>query len=278
MQKELIDGHTSFTLPMAIAKMMENEGVSDTYKLVTKYYSVRHPQRSGTKYIYLAYDSESMVAFNYGATELEYFDRVWRPDLIVVFGEASKVYYENHGFKCHLLNLGYDDLNYKFYKPKKRKYDVTFVGTIDPVRWSDFYHRTFIGRSLAQTPGLNGFFTNDIKYKNIGKIYEESLVGYNDVIRLSPNMRMFEIPSHGAFMLVNELIREFIEKYNYPLKEGKHYAVFETFPELVGHLKYAMKNREETMARGEKARQLIFSRPLSAEVKKMVKEHKLCED
>lgn len=275
MQKEMIDGCTSFTLPTSIAKMMENEGVTNEWKVVTKYYSVRNPMNEGTKYIYIAYDSESMMAFNRGHIEMEHFESVWKPDLIVVFGHTSRDYYRKLGYKTHLLNLGYDDLNYKEVNYKKRKWDISFVGTMDHVRWSDFYLRTFIGKSLDKMDICKGIFTNDVKYEDLGEVYANSVLSMNDVIRLSPNMRMFEIPSYGSFMLINNTIREFINKYKYPLKEGAHYGVFNDFHELCEHIKLLNEHKEQTIEQGLKAKELILKQPLSGEVSAMCRKFNL---
>ena len=268
MQKELIDGNTSFELPQAIAKMMDNEKVSDKYRLVTKYYSVRPDTGPYKKMIYLAYDSESTVAFHYGHTEIEYFERVWQPELIIVFGKQAQAYYKRHGYDTYLLNLGYDDMNHKEL-PHTNEFDLGFVGTIDKIRWSDFYVRHLVLQTLGNL-NLFKITCGSEFYNKIPEVYSNCLVGYNDVLRLSPNMRFFEIPENGAYMLINDTVRDFIKKYKYPLKENKHYTVFNNIADMAEKLKWMIDNKDEVNARAQEAKQLILKQPLSAEVRKMV--------
>jgi spore maturation protein CgeB len=273
MQKELIDGSTSFELPKVIAQMMDNEKVSDEYRLVTKYYSVRPDMGPRKKVIYLAYDSESTVALHYGHVELEHFERVWPPDLIVVFGTEAENYYKKHGYNTYRLEFGYDDLNYKSL-PHTNTHDVGFIGTIDKVRWSDYYMRHFVIESLKKLDSFN-IVCGSKGYDKLGKIYANSLIGYNDVLRLSPNMRFFEIPSNGAFMVVNDTVRVFINDYKYPLKEGKHYQVFEDLIDLANKIMYAKENKDEINAKAQEAKELILRQPLSTEVRAMVDKYGL---
>lgn len=281
MQKELINGGTSFKLVRVIAKMLENEKVSDDWLLVSKYYSVR-PKRG--KIIYLAYDSESVVAEEKGPQEIDHFEKVWNPDIIIVFGEMSYQWYKKMGYETYLMGLGYDDLNYKRHESERKK-DLGFVGSIDRIRWSNFYHRNFIASSLLKTRfkdnnAINMKITNKVDYKDINRFFSECLIGLNDLIYPSPNMRCYEIPSNGAFMLTNDLIRAKVniqrpKKLNikpipYPLTEGKHYMIYEDFIDLLKKIEFLMENRDKTIKQGEKARKIIMKYPLSKSVRRFV--------
>ena len=284
---DLINGTTSFTIVKSIAALMGQAGVSNDYRLVSKHYSVMGILKAGLgkiksynpkdrmKNIYLAYDSESFIAQNWGHVEIEHFDRVLEPDIIVVFGKNSQKYYKRHGYKTYLLPLGYDDYVHKVPPQKKRVYDISFCGTADKVRHSLFYPR-FQACSVMANIGLEGkmpnvHFTNLIDYKDVPSFFSDTHIGFNDLVFPSPNMNCFEIPLGGTFMLVNDLIKEF----PYPLKENRHYMVYKDYADLLIKTNLLLKEKDDLVKRGLAAQKEILKYPLSKCVFKMVDDLKL---
>lgn len=274
MQKNLINGGTSFELVRIISKLMEREGVSDDYTLVSKYYSVLKPTQ---KYIYLAYDSEGVILGDRGTVELEHFDRVADPELVVVFGEMSKIWYEKHGYNTYLMPLGYDDINHKEHNIQ-RDIDIGFVGSLDSVRWSVYHQRLLLAKTIA------GFwkkscFMNNVAYDDINEFFSRCVIGFNDLIYPSPNMRLYEIPSNGAFMLINDMACTNVKSgppknlnisLKYPLRAGRDYWIYEDVKDLIKKIGTLLSNKEQTLRRAESAKKKILKYPISKEVTKMV--------
>jgi spore maturation protein CgeB len=288
MMMDLINGTTSFEIVKSIAYLMRDEGVSDDWRVVSKYYSMwnllkpgiekdkSYDKKDRVKNIYIAYDAESFVAQNWGHVEIEYFERNMPPDLVIVFGKNSEKYYKKHGYETYLLPLGYDDYVHKSFPPPIEKtMDIVFCGTADKIRHSAFYPRlqacSLLANLRLDNRVLNTYFTNMIKYKDVPQFFSTSYMAFNDMVFPSPNMSCFEIPMGGTFMLVNNMIKEF----PYPLKENKHYVIYKDYADLVIKANRLMDHKECLIRNGLDAQKTIRKFPLSASVRKMVDDLKL---
>lgn len=252
-------------LSKLILDLMSKE-ISDEYYVFTNYLNVLHDtaaKKNGMKSIYLAHDSESKVFDNRGWLEAEHLTKV-KPHLIISVSKIAHEFYEGFGLNSYYMPMGYDDENYKDYKIEKNM-DVGFAGTIDLDRTSIFFPRYLYGSEItAKFP--NSYFSNHIIYKDLCKLYSHAVIGWNDVARWT-NQRCYEIPSGGAFMLVNETIRD----TDFPLKEGKHYMVYNGVKDVLKKIEYLLDDREGTIKMGQASKKEILKHPQSRYVKEMIK-------
>lgn len=264
MKKIMFTGHTSFTIAKQTSEILDNEKISDDYLFVTNYNFVPYTKKDvGDKIIYMAYDSETKVTDGTIWEEIRYLDK-HTPHLILTVDKTSYKAYKRVGFKTHYIPMGYDDLNWKEVE-LKRDIPASFVGSIDDKRNSIFYLRYLFYKRYS-----NMFFSNRVKTpKKLNEIYSRSVIGLNDII-LGINQRCFEIPINGACMAVNEQVREEINK-DYPLKEGKHYVVWENIQDLDIIVKATKDKRDEAIAMGQKAKEVVLKYPYSKNVKEMIK-------
>jgi len=265
----LKNGFTSINLARVIAQCMLNEKVSDDYFLVTKHFLVENAtvaERSKTKYIYLAYDAESIVGEYRGWDELKFLDSN-RPELIITVSPNAYDFYKKQGFNTYYCKIGYDDLNHK--EVKDKDLSVMAAWSMDNVRHSTFYYRYVLAKDISgfleSIKVKNYNISNGMAYTTMLRDYGRSLIGLNDVIR-GVNERCFQIPVNGAVMLVNEQIRE----TDYPLKEGTHYLVYKSVVHLINQVDSLLKDREKTLKMGERAKAQALKHPQSMYVRKMV--------
>lgn len=258
----------------SILEQMSKLGVGDEYIAVTKAEMVPHyrsARNHNKKIIYFAYDSESKVFDQRGWLEMKHLTET-KPELIVVVSKVAYDFYNKFGLNVHYLPMGYDAQT----KPlKNKKIDISFVGTIDDWRSSIFYYRHMLGKILfraVKQEKYTFFFGNKVAYNKVPSMYSNSIVGINDVAR-GMNMRCWEIPVNGAFMLVNPTIRN----SDYPLKEGKHYMVYDDPIDLVVKVKYLLDDREKTIEMGLKAREEALKYPIKKNIVDMIKKWKLGE-
>lgn len=269
MKKMMFNGTKSFTIAKLTADILDKEGISDDVFFLTKYYLVPNVHKDNPFFIYMAYDSETKVKEGTIWDEIRHL-YVNRPDLILTVDKTSYKVYKQVGFNVHYIPLGYDDLNFKEYN-LQRLAPAAFIGSLDKERNSVFYLRYLLFKRYN-----NIFFSNKVmKVSDLNKIYNQSVIGINDII-LGINQRCFEIPINGACMVVNEEIRSKLNK-DYPLKEGKHYYVWESISDLDKILLglKEKKNLEESLEMGKKAKEVIKKYPYSRGVKEMIEKWNL---
>jgi len=270
MQYILENGYTSINLAKVITQCMINEKVPKEYVLVTKYWLVKHPvvaKNLKTKYIYLAYDAESIVASGRGWEEARILSSN-TPELIITVSRGAYDFYKKLGFNTYYCPIGYDDINHKEMNTK-RDYGLVCAWTRDEERESMFYHRYILANDVAyfMTNNLKKkiFVANNIPFNELNKLYSRGVLGLNDVVR-QPNERCFEIPVNGGVMLINEEIRN----TDYQLKENRHYYVYESTFHLVALIKKLLSDVDKTTKVGERAKKEALKYPQSMYVKKMV--------
>lgn len=268
MREIIFPSHTSFTIVQQTIDILKKEGITDNYIFVSEYQFVPYVgKKSEDKFIYMAYDSETKITDKTIWDEMKHLDN-HTPHLILTVDKTSYKFYKRMGFNTHYIPMGYDDLSWKKTNTK-RDIPVSFIGSIDNDRNSIFYLRYLFYKRYSNT-----FFSNRVKKpEHINEIYSRSLIGLNDII-LGINQRCYEIPINGACMVVNEQIRDKINK-DYPLKEGEHYIVWESIQDLDMILTEVKKKKDEVMAMGQKAREVIRKYPYSKNVKEMIKKCKL---
>ena len=268
----MMNGFKSFGIAMLTAEIMEKEGISNDYYLVTKYFNALHKHKDHPKVIYMAYDSETKVSDGNIWDEIKYLD-THPPHLILTVDKTSYKAYKRAGFNTHYIPIGYDDIHWED-KTYKRYVPASFIGTIDKERNSIFYLRYLLYKRYD-----NMIFSNQIKKpEELNKIYSKSVLGINDII-LGINQRCFEIPINGACMVVNEEIRTKLNK-DFPLKEDKHYLVWDSIQKLDKFLldMNNKENREDMIAMGQAAKEVIKKYPYSENVKEMIRKCKLKDD
>jgi len=264
-------GHTSYNLVRTVANCLVEEKIPHNYYMVTNPEMIKNAlvaKQLNRKYIYFAYDSEGLIAEGHGYNEARILDSK-TPETIIVVSRIAYKFYKRMGFNTYLLRLGYDDYVYKKYDIE-RKRELGFIGTMDIVRDSVFYHRYVMCKDINSfmkqyIEGSDFLLTNNVPYLQLNKFYSGTILGLNDVIR-DLNMRCFEIPSNGAFMLVNEQILE----CDYPLKPNTHYMVYSTTNHLMSIIKEILEDRDKVIGMGEKAQKVIMKYPISKNIKKMI--------
>jgi len=266
-------GETSYNIVKIMIDIMNREKVSDKWVLFTYYNTI--PPKSTTKKIntiYMAYDSETKTTDKTIWDELAYFSSN-EPDLIICVDKTSYNFYKKHKLPTEYIPMGYDDINYKEVNTE-RKHGVGFFGTIDKERNSIFherylYYKDMINMSNIYFPNIN----NVIPYNKINEEYSKCIIGFNDII-LGINQRCFEIPIAGTCMLVNDTIRKPINN-DYPLKENKHYKVYESFSDFLLKAKDMLDDKEETLKMGERAKKEALKHPFSKGVIKVIDKWKM---
>ncbi len=132
--------------------------------------------------------------------------------------------------------LGSDLQHKKHDLPKK--YDIGFVG-----RSANKFDR---GRHL---PLLKEKYPNShigqANFEDISKVYSASKIGFNSSIQNDINMRMFEIPASGCFLLTNRIDNGGLYEI---FEEGKHFVTYTNDNDLVEKIEYYLKNDDEREA------------------------------
>jgi len=266
-------GNTSYNLAKNIMDVMHKEKVSNQWMLFTFHSNVPHKlSTDGTKTIYLAYDSETKVTDKTIWDEIAHFDSN-EPDLILCVDRTSYNFYKKYGLPAEYIPMGYDDLNYKEANVE-RKHGIGFIGSIDEQRNSIFHERyLMVSDLMRQSKIYHPTVGNQINYNKINEEYSKCVVGLNDII-LGINQRCFEIPVAGAAMLVNSQIRDSINK-EYPLKENKHYIVYDLFSDMMINAKAMIENGEATLKMGERAKKVALRYPFSKGVIKVIDKWKM---
>ena len=267
----LFNGYTSYTIVPTVVQAMINEGVKSKYLMTTRTQYIKDggaAKREGQRFIYFAYDSESVISRGDGWLEAKDLSNN-EPWLIISLSKVAHKFYKKIGVNSYYLPMGYDDIRPKMYTANK-EVGLATTWTMDIERESFFYYRYILALEVdrfmkEKYPKIEYSLNNKVKYADINKFYAPVIIGLNDIGRQT-NMRCWEIPINACYMLCNNVIR----KSDYPLKEKKHYTVFESVTHMLDKIKIILDNKDDYIARGEDAKKVALNYPISANVKKMV--------
>lgn len=135
---------------------------------------------------------------------------------------------------AHWIPLGCDpDITRKTCRPKI--YDIGFVG-----RNAEKADRGKQLRGLKHKYPKS--FIGSADFRDMGRIYSESKVGFNSSVSNDINMRIFEIMSSGCFLLTNYIKSNGFEDL---FEDRKHLVVYKNDRELFLFADYYLENQEE---------------------------------
>jgi len=159
-----------------------------------------------------------------------------------------KINYPNT--KICYLPFGYDSFYHKkYYKNKKKEYDISFIGTADKKRYY-FLNKLKEFKIILAGNGWSKFkLSNNIRYvgtanvKQFSKIINLSHISLNilrDQNEKSHNMKTFEIPAMGGLLLTK---RSYEQNLFFP--ENKSSLMYKNIFELKNKIFFAKNNNKK---------------------------------
>jgi len=134
---------------------------------------------------------------------------------------------------AHWIPLGCDPGLKKIDVPKK--YDIGFVGRnadkYDRGRHLPLLQKRFPDSYIGQAPS-----------PKIAEIYSSSKIGFNSSILNDVNMRIFEIPACGCFLLTNRIANDGLYEI---FEEGKHFVTYTSDQDLIQKAEYYLNHEQE---------------------------------
>jgi len=116
-----------------------------------------------------------------------------------------------------------------------KQYDIGFVGS----EARKFLRGRLIDLLRVKYPHS---YIKGADFRDMGKIYSASKIGFNYSILNDINMRIFEIMSCGCFLLTNPIKNN---GFGELFQEDKHLVVYRNQKELIEKAEYYLKNENE---------------------------------
>ena len=119
-----------------------------------------------------------------------------------------------------------------------KKYDIGFVGR-NAEKFDRGRHLKLIREKYPNS------FIGEAPQNKISEIYSAAKIGFNSSIADDLNMRMFEIPFCGCFLLTNRIKNKGVTQI---FEEGKDFVTYTDTRDLVKKIDYYLKHEEEREA------------------------------
>jgi len=135
-----------------------------------------------------------------------------------------------------------------------KKWDVCFVGHVqETANYNDMTRIDALDRLFKEFPNFyygsrNSAFPGKNLFEDAAKKFSQSKIVFNISIKDDLNMRLFETLMTGSFLLTNRIpiLRDLEDQYD--IKEGVHFAAYETYEEMIEKAHYYLEHDEDREA------------------------------